>query len=174
MATLSDTTIDCLPADPLLLESMTRGVESCMTMCNMQAKCVGVATVPTREPGPITGMLGVHGDVSGFVTLNMAEKVAMHAVGGLLQEKYEVLTPQVIDGVGEIANILAGQIKGHLSGSKWGFSRVTIPSVIVGKQHQIAFAGGLNFLCAIFEHTTDDTLMLDDRLLQVALSLMRL
>ena len=173
-ATETDTTIDSLPADPVLLRAIVTSVQTCLAMCKMEGKCVGVATVPTREPGPITGMIGVHGDVSGFVTLNMSEKVAMAAVGGLLEEKYDVLTPQVIDGVGEITNILSGQIKGALSGSKWGFSRVTVPSVIVGQQHQVAFAGGLNFLCAVFEHTTDDTLMLDDRLLQVAVSLIRL
>ncbi len=174
MATVTDTTIDALPADPLLLRSIVDAVTKSLPMCQMEVKCVGVATVPTREPGPITGMIGVHGDVSGFVTLNMSEKVAMAAVGGLLQEVCDTLTPQVVDGVGEITNIITGQIKGRLAGSKWGFSRVTIPSVIVGQQHQIAFAGGLNFLCVVFEHITDDTLMLDDRLLQVAVSLIRL
>lgn len=176
MATVTDTDtiIDSVPADPILLGAITGSVDACLTMCGMKAKCVGVATVPTREPGPITGMIGVHGDVSGFVTLNLSEKVALTAVGGLLEEKCELLTPQVIDGVGEITNILAGQIKSKLSGTKWSFSRVTVPSVIVGQQYQVAFAGGLNFLCAIFEHTTDDTLMLDDRLLQVAVSLIRL
>ena len=129
----TDTTIDSVPADPILLRSITGGMDACLTMCGMEAKCVGVATVPTREPGPITGMIGVHGHVSGFVTLNMSEKVALAAVGGLLEEKCDVLTPQVIDGVGEIANILAGQIKSKLSGTKWSFSRVTIPSVIVGQ-----------------------------------------
>jgi chemotaxis protein CheX len=112
--------------------------------------------------------------VSGFVTVNMAEKVALSAVGGLLQDKCDTMTSQIIDGVGEMTNIIAGGIKKGLSNTSWGFGNVTVPSVIIGQNYQIAYAGGLNFLCATFEHKNEDCLMLEDRLLQVSLSLIQL
>ena len=174
MATATEAAFDTLSTDPVLLKSIISGVDSCLSMCDTTAKCVGISTIPTREPGKITGIIGVHGDVSGFVTVNMAEKVAMSTVSGLLQEPIESLTSQVIDGVGEMTNIISGGIKMGLSGSDWGFSHVTVPSVIVGQSYQIAYVGGLNLLCAIFEHESKDTLLLDDRLIQVAVSLIRL
>jgi len=119
-------------------------------------------------------MIGVHGSVSGYVTLNIAEPVARSAVAGLLQERCDSLTSQVVDGVGEITNIIAGGIKRSLTGTPWGFSQVTIPSIIVGQNYHIAYAKGLNFLCVVFEHESPDTLLLDDRLVQVSVSLIRL
>ena len=41
--------------------------------------------MPTQESGIITGMIGVHGKVSGFVSVNMAEQFCIKAVEGLLQ-----------------------------------------------------------------------------------------
>ena len=173
MATATLEKLDSLAADPILLEATINGVESCLTMCDTKAKCVGISTIPTREAGRVTGMIGVHGEVSGFITVNMAEQVAMSAVGGLLQEPCTTLTPQVIDGVGEMTNLISGVIKKGVAGSKWGFSHVTVPSVIVGHNYQIAYAKGLQYLSAVFEQQGVQTVMLDERLLQVAVSLIR-
>ncbi len=174
MATASIEGIDALGADSALLSAITTSVESCLTMCDTTAKCVGISTIPTRDPGSVTGMIGVHGNVSGFITVNLAEAVALATVGGLLQDKFEKLSPQVIDGAGEMTNIIAGGIKKGLSGSPWGFSHVTVPSVIIGQNYQIAYSAGLQYLCASFEHDNEDALLLDDRLIKVAVSLIRL
>lgn len=166
--------LEAFAADSTLIKAINDGVDSCLTMCDTTAKCVGMSTVPTQEPGRVTGMIGVHGDVSGFITVNMAERVAMTAVAGLLQDHFETLNNQVIDGVGEITNIISGGIKNKLAGTPWAFSNVTVPSVIVGQNYQIAYAQGLEFLSAVFEHADDDALLLNDRLLQVSISLIRL
>jgi chemotaxis protein CheX len=174
MTALPPALSNALAADPILLKAITDAVQACMTMCNAQVRCVGVSTVPMRDPGSVTGMIGVHGSVSGFVTVNLAETAAIAAVGGLLQEPCDHLTPQVIDGVGEIANMVTGGIKKHLAGSPWAFSHVTVPSVIVGHNYQIAYSRGLQYLAVTFEQANDEALMLDDRLIQVAISLLRL
>ena len=174
MATATAEELNNVAADPILLKAIIDSVGGCLTMCDTEARCVGISSVPTRDPGSVTGMIGVHGDVSGFITVNMAELVAMSAVGGLLQEGFEKLTPQVLDGVGEITNIIAGGVKKGLSGTPWGFKSVTVPSVIVGRNYQIAFAAGLQYLCATFEQANEEALMLDDRLIKVAVSLIHL
>jgi CheY-specific phosphatase CheX len=143
-------------------------------MCDSQASCVAIARVPARDPGSVTGLIGVHGSVSGFITVNLAERVAKSIVGGLLQDNFEALTGQVIDGVGELNNIIAGGIKKGVLGTPWAFANVTVPSVIVGRNYQIAYCRGLEYLSATFEQQNDDAVMLDDRLLQVAVSLIRL
>ena len=174
MATPPASTCSTFAVDPVLASAVTKAVESCLIMCNIKARCVGMSTIPSREPGTITGMIGVHGEVSGFITVNMAEAVAKAAVGGLLQDPCPTLNAQVIDGAGEITNIVAGGIKNGVLGTKWSFSHVTVPSVIIGRNYQIAYAKGLEYLCVLFEHDDCDSIMLDDRILQVAISLIRL
>lgn len=174
MATAVLETLNEFAADPTILKSIIDAVNSSLSMCDTEAKWVGMSAIPTRDPGNITGMIGIHGEVSGFITVNMAETVAMSMIGGLLQDQFEKLTPQVIDGAGEITNIIAGGIKKGLSRTPWSFSHVTVPSVIVGQNYQIAYAGGLQYLCATFEHQNDEALLLDDRLIKVAVSMIRL
>ena len=65
-------------------------------------------------------------------------------------------------------------MKKGLANSPWAFSHVTVPSVIIGRNYQIAYARGLEYFSAVFEHKNDNVLMLEDRLLQVAISLIRL
>lgn len=161
-------------AAPQLVKAMTESVASALGMCNCKARCVGVTSVPAQESGIVTGLIGVHGKVSGFVTLNLAERFAIRAVNGLLQESFQELNAQVVDGVGELTNIVTGGIKSALCTTPWAFSNITVPSIIVGQGYKIAYARGLEFVCTLFEHDDADVLMLQDRLLQVSISLLRL
>jgi chemotaxis protein CheX len=161
-------------AEPKLVRSLCDSVAKALSMCDTKARCVGVAAVPTREAGLITGMIGVHGKVSGFITVNFSQRVAIRAVSGLLQEECTELTSQVVDGAGEITNLIVGGIKSSLVGTPWSFSHMTVPSVIIGKGYQIAYARGLEFLNVTFEHHDPEAVMLDDRLIQVSISLLKL
>lgn len=163
-----------LIADPVLLRAIVGAVDSALTMCDTKVKCVGISSVPWRDPGTITGMIGVHGSVSGFITVNMAEKVATAVVSGLLQDRVSELSAQVVDGVGEVTNIIAGGIKSLLAGTAWGFGQVTVPSVIVGRNYQIAYARGIQYLAVVFEQQDSEALLFEDRLMQVAISLIQI
>jgi chemotaxis protein CheX len=163
-----------VPVNSTLLAAAVAAVEGAFTMCGITARCVGVSTVPVREQGRVTGLVGVHGKVSGFCTVNMAERVAIRAVGGLLQEEFKELNSQVVDGTGEIANLVVGGIKSALANSKWGFTQITVPSVIVGSGYAIAYARGLEFLNVTFEHEDREAVLLEDRLIQVSMSLLTL
>ena len=176
MPAVAEPVVACsaVPANQVLLAAVVPAVESAFTMCSIPTRCVGVSSVPVREQGMITGMIGVHGKVSGFVTLNMNERVAIRAVGGLLAEPFTELNSQIVDGTGEIANIIVGGIKSALSGTRWAFSHVTVPSVIVGSGYSIAYARGLEFLNVTFEHDDQDAVLLEDRLIQVSISLLTL
>ena len=163
-----------IAVEPTLIQATLGAVSSALAMCETSAKCVSISTVPNTNSGIVTGMIGVHGKVSGFITVNMAERVALRAVQGLLQESYPELCSQVVDGVGEITNIIVGGIKSSLGKTPWSFSNITVPSVIVGTGYQIAYARGLEFLCATFELDDPEAIMIEDRMLQVSISLLRL
>ncbi len=173
-ATAAEPTTSSFKYETALMNALTAATDSALNMCNVSARCVGVSAVPAHETGIITGMIGVHGKVSGFVTVNFSERFAIQAVGGLLHDQFDELTAQVVDGVGEITNVIGGGIKGSLAGTQWAYSNITVPSVIVGSGYRIAYAKGLEFLCAVFEHDDPEAVMLNDRLLQVCISLLRL
>ena len=174
MASATLEPLHAVVADPVLVKSVTSGVKGCLAMCGMEARCVALSAVPTSDRGSVTGLIGVHGDVSGFITVNMPEKAAFCLVGGLLQEQFRSLSGQVVDGVGEITNIIAGGIKTGLAGTPWSYRHVTVPSVIVGQHYQIAYTKGLEYVSVTFEQQSVNAVMLDDRLIEVAVSLIRL
>lgn len=171
MATATHLSVDAIHTDPVIANAVVSAVDNCFAMCDTTICATGVNTRPTGAPGPVTGMLGVHGKVSGFVSVNMAERAAMTSVSGLLQEQVDVVNSQVIDGVGEITNIIAGGIKAGLAGTQWAFNNITVPSVIVGENYQIAYARGLEYVSVQFEIEDVGSIMLRDRLVQVAVSL---
>ena len=97
----------------------------------------------------------------------------MKAVEGLLGDSYTELTSQVVDGAGELTNIIVGGVKSALARSDWAFNQITVPSVIVGQGYSIAYARGLEFVNVTFEHNDPEAVHLSDRLLQVSVSLLR-
>ena len=135
---------------------------------------MGISSVPPVDGGDVTGMIGIHGKVSGFITVNMGNRCAVKLVEGLLQDQFGTLTSQVVDGMGEITNIIVGGIKSAVSSTDRAFSHITVPSVIVGRGYHIAYAKGLDFLCVAFEIDDPEALVLQDRLLQVSMSMLRL
>ncbi|MEN1679996.1 MAG: hypothetical protein AAGJ46_10405 [Planctomycetota bacterium] len=69
--------------------------------------------------------------------------------------------------------MIAGGIKSSLCNSDWAFSQITVPSVIVGEGYSIAYARGLEFLCATFEVDDPEAVLLEDRLLHISISLLK-
>ena len=170
MAT-TDTIIPCV-THPILMEAVINSVQDCLMMFDVQARCVGVSSVPLSDQGEVTGMIGVHGDVSGFITTNLSECAAMSIVGRMLQDQFEALSSDVLDGAGEMTNIIAGGIKKRLVNSRWHFQHITVPSVIIGQNYQITYSG-LEFLAVAFELTDTDFIMMADRIFKVTLSILQ-
>ncbi|MGL4512483.1 MAG: chemotaxis protein CheX [Lacipirellulaceae bacterium] len=163
-----------LSINQTLLDAIVPACQKAFGMSNVRARCVGASSVPGRQSGVITGMIGVHGAVSGFITVNLSERLSLQVVEGLLGEQLTQLTPQVIDGVGELTNIVAGGIKSALSRTEWAFTQITVPSVIVGEGCQVAYASGLELLDVTFEAECPTAIQISDRLLHVTLSLLQL
>ncbi|MAT71515.1 MAG: chemotaxis protein CheX [Planctomycetaceae bacterium] len=159
---------------PELLDAVQKSVSNAMVMCGLKVRCTGVSSVPTQQTGIVTGMIGVHGKVTGFATVNMAERFAVRAVEGLLGDEHGKLTSMVVDGAGEITNIIVGGIKSSLAKTEFGFSHITVPSVLVGQNVTIAYARGLNFATVSFELDDPEAVRLEERMMHVSLSLLTL
>lgn len=90
----------------------------------------------------ISGVVGLTGNVQGFVVLSFRESAALHVVGAFLGEASRSLDDGVRDAVGELANIIAGGAKRSLAESGYDL-KISIPSVIVGQDHTISRPTGV-------------------------------
>lgn len=103
---------------------------------------------PVRRHFPISGMIGLSGRASGMVVINLSTNVALKAASQMLMEEKTEVDPDVVDAVGELANMVAGQAKTDLE--KYELS-VGLPSVIIGDQHEIRFPSSAPPLAVPFE-----------------------
>ncbi len=85
---------------------------------------------------PISGLIGLSGKASGMVVINLSTEVALKAASTMLMEEMTEVNEDVLDAVGELANVIAGQAKAELD--QYDLS-VSLPNVITGDGHEIRF-----------------------------------
>ena len=90
----------------------------------------------------VSGVVGITGQVKGFVVLSFRESAALLVVTGFVGERVGGLDEQVSDAVGELANIVAGGAKRVLSEAGYELT-ISIPTVVVGRNHVIARPNGV-------------------------------
>jgi len=169
-----DSLIKGFSTNAIITNALIQSVEACFSMCDLKVRVVGITKIPTNIPGGlITGLIGMNGKCSGFMTLEMTERAATLAVSGLLQDEFRTINNQVVDGVGELTNIIAGGIKAKLYNSPWTVNTITIPSVILGTNYNISYTKGIEFVSITFEIDDPETLSIQDRIFMVTTSLMQ-
>jgi chemotaxis protein CheX len=87
----------------------------------------------------LLGVLGLTGGVKGAVLMTMDVEVGRKAVGAFLMEEIAESSPDLMDGYGEILNIIAGAAAAKLEGKKVDLA---LPTVIVGKNQQMHAKSG--------------------------------
>ncbi|MDR2344785.1 MAG: chemotaxis protein CheX [Planctomycetaceae bacterium] len=174
MSTDTVSAIKGLIVNSLVVNSTITSVENCFQMCNLKIQVVGVSQIPIQFPNTyVTGLIGLSGKCTGFISISMSERVAVSAVSGLSMESYKLINAQVIDGVGEITNIVAGGIKTKLYNTQWMINNITIPSVILGNNYQISYSKGIEFCSISFEIEDPESLTIHDRVFIVTSSLIQ-
>jgi chemotaxis protein CheX len=84
----------------------------------------------------VSGLIGLTGKCQGMVVVSLGRETAIKAAAIMLGERPDGLNAQVVDTVGELANMIAGAAKSQLS--QYQLS-IGLPSVICGKNHSIGF-----------------------------------
>ncbi len=85
----------------------------------------------------VTAMVGLAGTFSGLVSLHSPLRQALAITSGMLGQDVAEFNDDVRDALGEIANMIAGSFKQHLS--KGGSDiRLSTPSVVSGKDYLVA------------------------------------
>ena len=81
----------------------------------------------------LIGVIGLSGSVRGAVLMTMEVKTGCDIVGSFLGEEVDGVCADLMDGFGEIINIIAGAAAAKLDGRV----DLALPTVVVGKGQQI-------------------------------------
>ncbi len=102
---------------------------------------ISVAGEPMTELGPlkqsITGMVGLAGTHKGVLAVHFPNQVAMDVTGSFLGMEVSEINADVQDAIGEIANMLGGNLKTILS-DRGRDIQLSLPSTISGEQYSFS------------------------------------
>jgi chemotaxis protein CheX len=102
-----------------------------------------------NEPAhEISGVIGLSGKAIGTVVLSLGEPVALKVTAAMLGEEPPELNGDVSDTIGELTNMIAGSAKAQLEHLAMS---VSLPSVIMGRNHRVAFPGDIKPVAIPFE-----------------------
>ena len=115
--------------------SAAKDVFQMMLDCELSRGSLGIkrGNAPEFE---ISGLIGLSGKCQGMVVFSLGRDTALKATEIMLGQRPEGLNAQVVDAVGELANMIAGAAKAQLE--QYELS-VSLPSVICGRNHSISF-----------------------------------
>lgn len=96
----------------------------------------------------ISGIIGLAGEVLGLVIISFPKLVALKAVSRVINTEIKIFDDIVIDTIGELINIIAGN-------SKKGMEEIRIvislPSIVRGYDHQLGWISGVPVICIPFD-----------------------
>jgi chemotaxis protein CheX len=83
----------------------------------------------------ISAVIGLTGEARGAVVISMKKELAVRLTGLLTGSEHKDLDEEVVDAIGEIVNIIAGNAKKGLEES---FRLViSLPTIVQGKNHTV-------------------------------------
>ena len=122
------------------------------TMLNLNPKKDKLYIKENSNPTyDVSGIIGLVGDVSGSVVISFPEDLVLLMVENFVGEKKETIDDEVVDAVGELVNIIAGNAKRAFIEDENLRFKIAIPTVIVGKNHKINRPGDINFFGVKFK-----------------------
>ncbi len=98
----------------------------------------------------VTAIVGFAGHFTGLLNLHVPKSLALRFTSSMLGIEVTKLNSDVDDALGEIANMIAGSLKHHLS--KDGHEvRLSIPSIVTGDEYIISSALMTNALTLLYD-----------------------
>ena len=126
--------------------------------CSTEVKAgkVFYLTKENRDMGwDISGIIGLSGQISGAVSLSMKDNVAFKVTKTLTGIDHNAFDADVIDAIGEIINIITGNIKKEFEASYK--TAISIPSIVQGKGHRLIWPSkNIRIICIPFFIFSDE------------------
>jgi len=83
----------------------------------------------------ISGIIGLTGEARGAVVISMKKELAINLTTILTGTEHKGFDDDVVDAVGEIINIIAGNVKQELEDAYRLV--ISLPTIVRGKEHSI-------------------------------------
>ncbi|MBD3346539.1 MAG: chemotaxis protein CheX [Chitinivibrionales bacterium] len=96
----------------------------------------------------VSGIIGLSGEAQGSIAICFPKVVALKTVSAMLGMSVKVVGEEVRDGVGEIANIIAGYAKQYLH--EYSVT-ISLPKIIMGNGHVVTNIKGVPAFIVPFE-----------------------
>jgi chemotaxis protein CheX len=127
------------------IESVTE-VFSNMLECGVE---IGEPSITAEEKGTpdIIGVIGLSGTAQGVVALKFPVKTALTVIGKMIGTEFKGVDSSIIDGVGELVNIVAGSAKAKFPGHSISLS---LPTVVRGSIYKLNNLGNTVWLTVPF------------------------
>jgi len=98
--------------------------------------CLKKDSIPLHE---VSSIIGISGEVTGSVVINLSEKTALQLASALIGEQLLELDEDCVDAIGEIANMVAGSAK---NGFPVQNTSLSVPTVVIGK-HKVNYPSAI-------------------------------
>ncbi len=129
-------TAQAVNINPTIIKAFVFSTKNVLaTMVNTECK---IGKPYLREKGSeaydVSGIVGFTGDITGSVVIRFAKDTALTLVEQFTCERFEIDSDDFTDAIGELSNMIAGSAK-----AEFGLTAgISIPSVIVGTNHNVA------------------------------------
>jgi chemotaxis protein CheX len=107
----------------------------------------------------ISGIIGITGEARGAVVISLKKGLALKLTEILTSKKHDDVDDEVVDSIGEIINIIAGNLK--LDFEKEFRLVISLPTVVRGNDHTIQWPyADARIICLPFKIFKDDIFFL--------------
>ena len=96
----------------------------------------------------ISGIIGLAGEVLGVVIISFPKMVALKTVSSVIKAETKIFDDTVVDTIGELINIIAGNTKRQMEEVR---IIISLPSIVKGYNHKLAWITGVPVVCIPFE-----------------------
>lgn len=107
--------------------------ETFKTTLNAFAEPLYFDTFNEIEEECVISSIGFAGTLEGSCAICLPDSSACRLVSRMLNQKIDTISSEIVDGIGEITNIILGGIKMKLQGTEFDFN-LSVPSYIKGSR----------------------------------------
>lgn len=156
----------------MLVEKIVQGTQQGLMMTGVQPTAIGASKL-LRASRNVSVLVGLLGDYTGTMTLNLSDHSAAMLAGALLGEEGTEFTEETLDAIGEIGNMVAGGIKDLLQDTEMAFASIACPAVVMGTSYDLYYSTGFTTVCVEFEIPDVSVVQIEDKIFSVSISLMK-
>lgn len=125
----------------------TKNVFATMLHCEAH-RTGGLSLCGAQSAHEVAGYIGLSGATHAGMAISMPRTTAVKVAESMLQESIAEFNQDVIDAVGEVANMVAGAAKAMLEHHQLS---ITLPTVVVGQSRRLDFPSSSTPFCISFD-----------------------